>query len=160
MRDRNSGRDTGTGTRSGTGSGRSSAGGRSLLLPLALVAATALAGAGGGVAQARTTAADTAPATTTVAATGLRIMDWNIEGANSSDGDANWSAIEATIRSEDPDVITMQEVHDDEGHTVDGAPGINQWQRLLDDFPQYQGHFARGDATPVGGSAGQLILVT
>ncbi|MFI6347911.1 endonuclease/exonuclease/phosphatase family protein [Streptomyces sp. NPDC050560] len=103
-------------------------------------------------------AEDTASAPPGAAATSLRVLDWNIEGGNSSDGDANWDAVESTIRAESPDVVTLQEVHNDSGHDVDGSPGINQWQRLLDDFPEYEGHFARGDVDDQGGSAGELIL--
>jgi endonuclease/exonuclease/phosphatase family metal-dependent hydrolase len=100
--------------------------------------------------------ADVAPAASS--STSLKILDWNIEGGNSADGDSNWDGIENTIRAENPDIVTLQEVHNDAGQTVDGSPGINQWQTLLNDFPAYDGHFARGDDDGLGGSAGQLIL--
>lgn len=94
----------------------------------------------------------------TVAATSLKVMNWNIQGGNSSDGDAHWDSIVSTIAAEDPDIVTLQEVHNDKGHLVDGRPGINQYQTLLDTFPAYEGHFARSDTNAYGGSAGQLIL--
>lgn len=92
------------------------------------------------------------------AATSLKVMNWNIQGGNSSDGDAHWDSIVSTIAAEDPDIVTLQEVHNDKGHLVDGRPGINQYQTLLDTFPAYEGHFARSDTNAHGGSAGQLIL--
>ncbi|EST23627.1 hypothetical protein M877_26660 [Streptomyces niveus NCIMB 11891] len=95
---------------------------------------------------------------TAAAATSLKVMDWNIQGGNSSDGDAHWDSIVNTIAAEDPDIVTLQEVHNDKGHLVDGRPGINQYQTLLDTFPAYEGHFARSDTNAYGGSAGQLIL--
>lgn len=95
---------------------------------------------------------------TAAAATSLKVMDWNIQGGNSSDGDSHWDSIVSTIAAEDPDIVTLQEVHNDTGHVVDGRPGINQYQTLLDTFPEYEGHFARSDTNAYGGSAGQLIL--
>ncbi|MET9554974.1 endonuclease/exonuclease/phosphatase family protein [Streptomyces sp. NPDC006645] len=120
------------------------------LTAVTAVAAVIAAGAGAG------DGGELVPAA--AAATTLRVLDWNIQGGNSSDGDANWDSIVSTIAAEDPDVVTLQEVHNDKGQMVDGRPGINQYQTLLDTFPAYEGHFARSDTNAYGGSAGQLIL--
>lgn len=121
----------------------------------AVAALTAVVAIGTG-AEARQPAPTVATGPT--AATSLKVMNWNIQGGNSSDGDAHWDSIVSTIAAEDPDIVTLQEVHNDKGHLVDGRPGINQYQTLLDTFPAYEGHFARSDTNAYGGSAGQLIL--
>ncbi|MEV0778584.1 endonuclease/exonuclease/phosphatase family protein [Streptomyces sp. NPDC050428] len=129
---------------------------RKLAAALTAVAAVIMAGTGAEFRQAAGEGSELVP--TAAAATSLKVMDWNIQGGNSSDGDAHWDSIVSTIAAEDPDIVTLQEVHNDTGHVVDGRPGINQYQTLLDTFPEYEGHFARSDTNAYGGSAGQLIL--
>ncbi|CAM5277323.1 hypothetical protein SAVIM338S_00081 [Streptomyces avidinii] len=87
------------------------------------------------------------------APTKLRIMDWNIQGAQGTDHVTDISRIIKVIGQENPDIVTLQEVHDD---TAVGKP--NQWQQLLDALPQFTAHFAKSDYDGIGGNAGNLIL--
>lgn len=87
------------------------------------------------------------------AAVSLRVMDWNVQGGQGTDGVTDFDRIVSVIRQQNPDVVTLQELHDNRA-----IGGENQWQRLLDEFPGYQAHFARSDDNAFGGSAGNLIL--
>ncbi|MDT0341468.1 endonuclease/exonuclease/phosphatase family protein [Streptomyces litchfieldiae] len=86
-------------------------------------------------------------------ATGVRVLDWNIQGATGTDGVTDIDRVGDLIAQQNPDVVTLQEVHN---NAAIGAE--NQWQVLLDRFPQYEAHFARSDDNALGGSAGNLIL--
>lgn len=94
-----------------------------------------------------------ATAGSAAAATGLRVLNWNIHGATGPDGVTSIDRVGDVIAEQNPDIVTLQEVHN---NTAVG--GENQWQELLDRFPQYEGHFARSDDNAFGGSAGNLIL--
>ncbi len=118
--------------------------GRALALALALTGLLALA-AGGGVRA--------AGAGEAAAATPLTVMDWNIQGGQGADGVTDFGRVVEVIRAQDPDIVTLQEVHD---NTAIGEE--NQWQRLLEEFPAYDAHFARSDENAFGGDAGNLIL--
>lgn len=94
---------------------------------------------------------------TAMAATSLRVLDWNIAGGASAEGGPRWDEIVNTIAAVNADVVTLQEVHNDAGLDVNGdglANGINQYQALLDRFPAYDGHYARGDYSLTAGNAG------
>ncbi|MEW1718689.1 endonuclease/exonuclease/phosphatase family protein [Streptomyces sp. NPDC093109] len=118
-----------------------------LIGALALVAAGA--GAGGGVSY----AADGDSATTAAAALSLRVMDWNIQGGKGTDGVTDINRIARVIGAQNPDVVTLQELHDNRA-----IGGVNQWQALLDALPGYSAHFAKSDTNALGGVAGNLIL--
>ncbi|MDT0318240.1 endonuclease/exonuclease/phosphatase family protein [Streptomyces millisiae] len=83
----------------------------------------------------------------------LRVLNWNVQGGQGTDGVTDFSRIVSVIRQQNPDVVTLQELHDNRA-----IGGENQWQTLLDAFPGYQAHFARSDDNAFGGSAGNLIL--
>ncbi|WP_461033682.1 endonuclease/exonuclease/phosphatase family protein [Streptomyces mayteni] len=87
------------------------------------------------------------------AAVSLRVLDWNVQGGQGTDGVTDFGRIVSVIRQQSPDVVTLQELHDNRA-----IGGENQWQRLLDELPGYQAHFARSDDNAFGGSAGNLIL--
>lgn len=93
------------------------------------------------------------------AATGLTVFDWNIEGGSAAYDGARWRGIVSEIRSANPDIVTLQEVHRSAGTRVDGHPGIDQVTALEKAFPGYHFLWARGDGTmPTGSSAGNLIF--
>jgi endonuclease/exonuclease/phosphatase family metal-dependent hydrolase len=107
-----------------------------------------------GIAAGGLVAADGAEAEqTTSAATPLKVMDWNVQGGQGADGVTDFDRVVEVIRAEDPDIVTLQELHNNEA-----VGGENQWQRLLDEFPAYDAHFARSDENALGGDAGNLIL--
>jgi endonuclease/exonuclease/phosphatase family metal-dependent hydrolase len=87
------------------------------------------------------------------AAVSLRVMDWNVAGGLGTDGVTDFGRIVSGIRQQNPDIVTLQEVHNNSA-----VGGENQWQRLIDEFPGYDAHFARSDENALGGSAGNLIL--
>lgn len=88
-----------------------------------------------------------------VTATSLKVLDWNVQGGQGTDGVIDFDRIIAVLKQESPDVITLQELHDNSN-----IGGDNQWQLLLDAFPGYYAHYARSDDNAYGGSAGNLIL--
>ncbi|MFJ2178691.1 endonuclease/exonuclease/phosphatase family protein [Streptomyces sp. NPDC087851] len=113
-----------------------------------------LAAAGGAyTASAQQPAESTPAAPAALAAESLKVMDWNIQGGQGSDGVTDIQRIVSVIGAQNPDVVTLQELHD---NTAVGGP--NQWQVLLDAFPQYFAHFAKSDTNALGGVAGNLIL--
>lgn len=73
-------------------------------------------------------------------AASVRVMDWNIHGGTGTDGVYDFDRIVDVIRAEDPDIVTLQEVSDNRA-----VGGDNQWQLLLDAFPEYEAHFACSD---------------
>ncbi|RKN45625.1 hypothetical protein D7294_03900 [Streptomyces hoynatensis] len=80
-------------------------------------------------------------------------MDWNVQGGQGADGVTDFGRVVEAIRQESPDLVTLQELHDNSA-----VGGENQWQVLLDELPGYYAHFARSDENALGGSAGNLIL--
>ncbi|WP_255954717.1 endonuclease/exonuclease/phosphatase family protein [Streptomyces odontomachi] len=88
-----------------------------------------------------------------VTATSLKVLDWNVQGGQGTDGVIDFDRIISVIKQENPDVITLQELHDNSN-----IGGDNQWQLLLDAFPGYYAHYARSDDNAYGGSAGNLIV--
>ena len=87
------------------------------------------------------------------AATSLKVMDWNVQGGQGADGVVDFGRVVEVIRQEAPDVVTLQELHDNSP-----IGGENQWQVLLDELPGYYAHYARSDENAFGGAAGNLIL--
>ncbi|WP_162793780.1 endonuclease/exonuclease/phosphatase family protein [Streptomyces paludis] len=121
-----------------------------LIGALALVAAGSGAPAQAAPAQAAQAAEPTA---TTAAALSLRVMDWNIQGGKGTDGVTDINRVARVIGAQDPDVVTLQELHDNRA-----IGGVNQWGALLDALPQYSAHFAKSDTNALGGLAGNVIL--
>ncbi|MFD5747914.1 endonuclease/exonuclease/phosphatase family protein [Streptomyces sp. NPDC127033] len=116
-----------------------------------LAATLALLAPGGTAAASAQQPPESAPAV--LAAASLKVMDWNVQGGQGADGVTDFSRIVRVIGEQDPDVVTLQELHDNRA-----VGGINQWQVLLDAFPQYAAHFAKSDTNALGGVAGNLIL--
>ncbi len=115
---------------------------------IVLLAAATLTAAVGFVTQ----HASAAEPESTAARIPLRVMNWNIHGGVGRDGVYDFSRIADEIRRQNPDIVTLQEVHHEEGQTP-------QWELLENEFPGYESHFARGDdITPGSGSAGNLIF--
>ncbi len=130
--------------------------GRALLTALAGTLAVLATGVGdaGGVASGQGAAeAVSAAAPPVTLATPVRVLDWNVQGGQGTDGVIDFDRIIDVIRAEDPDIVTLQELHDNTD-----VGGENQWQRLLDAFPEYEPHFACSDRNAYGGVAGNLIL--
>ncbi|WP_433428443.1 endonuclease/exonuclease/phosphatase family protein [Nonomuraea sp. CA-141351] len=116
---------------------------RTALTAAAVVLAVVVAPGAGGE-RARAVAA---------AATSLKVMDWNIQGGTGTDGVYDFGRIVNVIAAEDPDIVTLQELHNNTS-----VGGDNQWQLLLNRFPAYKAHFAKSDTNALGGVAGNLIL--
>ncbi|MEV0233437.1 endonuclease/exonuclease/phosphatase family protein [Nonomuraea sp. NPDC050786] len=117
----------------------------------ALTAAAVVLAMAAGTAGERPEAVAFVPAAAT--ATSLKIMDWNIQGGTGTDGRYDFGRIIDVIAAENPDIVTLQEVHDNSS-----VGGDNQWQLLVNRFPAYKPHFAKGDTNAFGGVAGNLIL--
>ncbi|MEO3753457.1 endonuclease/exonuclease/phosphatase family protein [Streptomyces sp. B6B3] len=129
--------------------------GRALLTALAGTLAVLAAGAGdaGGAAPTSAAAPRAAASGPAALATPLRVLDWNVQGGQGTDGVIDFDRIIEVIQAEDPDVVTLQELHDNTD-----VGGENQWQLLLDALPGWDAHFACSDRNAYGGVAGNLIL--
>lgn len=121
---------------------------------VAAVVAALAATSGTGTDTGTGTRTDLLPAAAT-AATTLKLLDWNVQGGTGTDGRYDFNRVADVIAAEKPDIVTLQELHNNSS-----VGGDNQWQVLLDRFPQYKAHFAQSDANAVGGVAGNLILST
>lgn len=100
------------------------------------------------------------PATAATATTQVKVFDWNIAGGE------HLANVEQVIQGENPDIITLQEVHDDSNVMQPGGGyGVNDLAALQAAFPQYIATLwirADGDGQTDSaghmGSAGNAIL--
>jgi endonuclease/exonuclease/phosphatase family metal-dependent hydrolase len=94
------------------------------------------------------------PAPAMAATTSVKVVDWNIDGPTTSFAGARFDAVVNAIKTQNPDIIALQEVHDNDNR----VGGIDQVTELARAFPGYQYVWARGDGNGTGGSAGNLLL--
>ncbi|MGH8794978.1 MAG: endonuclease/exonuclease/phosphatase family protein [Stackebrandtia sp.] len=87
-------------------------------------------------------------------AVGLRVLNYNIQAGRAEGEDPNVDPpniprTAEAIRAENPDIVTLQEVHQ-----ADGNDQVNQLAEELD----MEVHFGPADAAATGGVAGNAIL--